>query len=169
MEEARRHSTSDDDLPIVEPLVGELVVAYAFDLPGSFVMVSSFALRELGMDPGDLWPLALENLVGAGFRIDIHDLGPVKQVVTGRGLEACSLLIPGIWDQLSVEMGGDLVAAVPARDVVLACAMADEVAVEVLAGTADDAYHAQTTHRLTLEILTWQGERWHLLDDLAAD
>lgn len=65
----RRVGISDDfielpagDTPISEELVGELLVMYAFDLPGRFDFVAPRHCKELGIDVGTLRELSVRNL-----------------------------------------------------------------------------------------------------------
>src|SRR5262249_46797070 len=51
-----------DQLPYTEPLVADLLVTYAFDLPGMFRMASGAAIAELGIRPEEARSLAIANL-----------------------------------------------------------------------------------------------------------
>ena len=111
-----------DQQPITEPLVGDLLVTYAFDLPELFAMVTLDSLADLGIKAEELRGIAISNIRKRIPKIEIHENGPILQIVTGESFEACTLLNGRFWDSLADEQeSGSLVVSVPHRDLVLAC------------------------------------------------
>ena len=115
-----------DQLPFSEPLVADLVVAYAFDLPGMFQMASLDSILELGIQKEDIRSVAIENLRRSLPEIGATDHGEFQRIVTGENLEACTLLAVRFWDQVTEETESEVVVAVPSRDVVLYCSSESE-------------------------------------------
>ena len=110
-----------DQWPVTEPLVGNLLVAYAFDLPAGFVMVRPQDLAQLGLSPDQLRKLSLENLRREMPEIAVEVNGDVHRVITGKNFEACTLLAPNFWTKVASQIDGEVIVAVPSRDVVLFC------------------------------------------------
>src|SRR5690349_18132885 len=52
----------EDDMPATGPLVADLLVTYAFDLPEAFQMVCARDVRRLGLSPEQLRSVAVANL-----------------------------------------------------------------------------------------------------------
>ncbi len=53
-----------EQMPYTEPLVADLLIAYAFDLPGLFQILTKADLQRLDLTPGELRRIALTNLRG---------------------------------------------------------------------------------------------------------
>src|SRR5689334_3827492 len=84
-----------DQLPITEPLVGNLVVSYAFDLPQGLLLVRQQDLAQLGIPADGVRKVALENLKKQMPQIVVDPQGTdqeVLRIVTGGQWEACTLL-----------------------------------------------------------------------------
>jgi uncharacterized protein YtpQ (UPF0354 family) len=102
----RDRGVPHDQMPVTEPLVADLLVTYAFDLPEMFKMASGVDLQRLSIAHAELRPLALANLRRQMPRIGIADEPPLRRIVTGNDLEACSLLANSFWDGLAGDMPG---------------------------------------------------------------
>lgn len=152
-----------DQLPVTEPLVGDLVVSYALELPDMFEMVMPHHLARLGIALEELRPLAVENLRKKLTQIGVAkegDSGLLYRVYTGNNLEACTLLAYSWWQDRAQELGLSIVAAAPNRDVVLFCNGESELAVRKLLVECFH-YHAQeTTHALSQQLYVWRGDGW---------
>lgn len=104
------------DIPVTEQLAGELLITYVFDLPGMFRYVSAGDCTRLHLAPGDLRPLAAGNLTRRRSRPQIKPAASAAMFVLDGDLEASLLLVDHLWDQIGPQLPGDLIAAVPARD-----------------------------------------------------
>ncbi|MBB5065550.1 DUF1444 family protein [Granulicella mallensis] len=104
---------------VSEHLVADLFVVYAVDWPDRTATLSQSEFKKLGLDMSGLRQLAVENLRGMLANIECHDGGLWSMVSAGGTYEASILLLDTFWDQVREEVEGDLVAVVPARDVLL--------------------------------------------------
>ena len=93
----RERIKNEDDMPVTEPLVADLLVTYAFDLPDSFQMVRRRDVTELGLPPEQLRAIAIANLKRQVGNFGYQGDPPLVQVVTGNDLEACVLLLDDFW------------------------------------------------------------------------
>lgn len=157
-----RQEVSDDQMPIIDPIAGDLAVVYVFDLPQGFVMVSEMRKRELGLTTGQLRQVALQNLrrqmPGISRRVD----PPLMAVVTGNHLEACVLLLNEFWCALASEMPGGIVVSVPHRDVLLVTSADSEQGLARLREVTDDAFGREPTHSLSADLFRWTGTGWEV-------
>ena len=110
---------SEEETPVTEPLVGDLLVTYALDLPEMFQMVSGHDLQKLGLSPEQLRSIAIDNLKHQIGEVGHEGEPPGLQLVVGNDLEACLLLVDGVWESLAQSVPGEMVVGVPARDVLL--------------------------------------------------
>ena len=106
-------------LPVTRPLAGDLLVSYVVSLPDVYRFVSRQNMLELGLNAESIHQLALDNLGRLLPEVDVQDLALFKAILTNQHLEACSLLLPDLWDRLSKQTAGDLLMAVPAQESVV--------------------------------------------------
>jgi uncharacterized protein YtpQ (UPF0354 family) len=149
-----------DQMPYTEPLAADLLVAYAFDMPGLFMMASAAAIAKLGVPPDDVRRTALANLKRQLPEVGVQDLGPVRRVVTGENLEACILLAPTFWDEVAEQVEGDVVALAASRDDLLFCGSDSEEGVEALRVLAPELNKAQGNHGLSETLIVWRDGQW---------
>jgi uncharacterized protein YtpQ (UPF0354 family) len=150
----------EDQLPFTEPLVADLLVAYAFDLPGMFAMANGASISELGIAPGEVRSLAIANLKRQLREIGYEEDGPVRRIVTGENLEACMLLIDDLWNHIAAETASEVVVAVPSRDVVLFCSSRSTEGIAALHQLSIEVLKKESTHALTDQLLVWRDGRW---------
>jgi|GEM_PF-1794430 len=153
-----------DQMPITQPLVGELLVTYAFDLKHMFEMVNPDSIVDLGITPEELPGIALDNLSERVPNIQIRKNGPLLQIVTGGNHEACTILNGEFWDNLAEQSKGPLIVAVPHRDVVVACSADDADAVEQLRVLVAEATGSGDDHNLTNQLLTTSNGVWQVYE-----
>ena len=67
-----------DQLPYTEPLVADLVVSYAFDLPCLFMMASGDTIAGLGVPLSEARAVAVANLERQLSRVGFTDHGPFR-------------------------------------------------------------------------------------------
>jgi uncharacterized protein YtpQ (UPF0354 family) len=156
----REMEIPEDQMPVTEPLVADLLVTYAFDVPGMFQMVTYNAMKVLGIGPEDIRQLALANLKRQLPQIGIATQEPIQRIVTGENLEACVLLATRFWDNVAAKTEGEVVAVVPSRDLILFCSSKSELGIELLRGAAEDLLAAEQTHGLSKQLLTWRNGKW---------
>ena len=102
-----------------EHLAADIWVVYGLDLPMSMKTIGESVLQELGIKPDELRPLACENLRRILPEIQHHGTGPWYFVTAGADYVASILLLDEAWENWEETIEGDIVAAVPARDVLL--------------------------------------------------
>ena len=151
-----------DDLPLTTPLVADLLVTYAFDLPEAFRMVRVRDAQALGLSPEALHATAVAN-----FK-QLADIGrkgepPLLQVVTGNDLEACVLLHDEFWGMLTDKIPPEIVVGVPTRDILLITTSAStQGGLEKLREAIQSARTGDNTHWLTENLLVRRGDKWEV-------
>jgi uncharacterized protein YtpQ (UPF0354 family) len=110
----------DKAVVISEHLAGDLFIVYAVDWPDHTASLSQSEFEKLGFTMSELRQLAVENLKGLLPDTECHgDGGSYVMATAGGNYEASILLMDSFWDQVHEDVDGDLVATVPARDVLL--------------------------------------------------
>lgn len=111
-----------DDSPVMRPFAADLVVMYAIDLPSHFQFVAYRDLRKASITEEELHSIALRNLPARVPKIELHGQPPKYMVTAGGNFEATLLLLDSMWEQFEEQMPGELLAVVPARDLLFVSA-----------------------------------------------
>ncbi len=156
----KRTSIPADQMPLTQPYVADLYLTYAFDLRDTFMMAGVAVIAEMGLNAKEAREVASANLRRQLPEIGVVEDGQIHRVVTGANLEACTLLISDFWKQVQQELGNQLVAVVPSRDVVLFCDGSSPEAVSELRTKAAEICEEGGTHALSTRLLTWKDDAW---------
>jgi uncharacterized protein YtpQ (UPF0354 family) len=119
LKEILANFTEDDKQTVTEHLAGDLWIVYAFDTPETIVTMQKTHLRELELNTQELRALAIENLRRILPPVLQHGDGPVYLLTAGADYVASLLLFDDVWAEIQETTAGDIVAAVPSRDVLL--------------------------------------------------
>lgn len=127
---------------VVRPFVADLHLVLAFDGEHTQHLATRRSLERLGIDSSDVMTLARQNLATKVAEVEqrtLDDEGPrVGMLVTGGDLEASLLLLDDVWARVALGLEGDVVACVPARDVVLFADTASDGAIARMGEIADE-------------------------------
>jgi uncharacterized protein YtpQ (UPF0354 family) len=131
----------DVPLPIHRPLVENLLVMYAFDLPERFAFLNQQEASNLNLSPLELHDLAINNLLSRLENIDIQQMNdlPVFCLEIGGNLDASLMLLQEVRDVMANDVPGEIVAAVQA--------------------VVEDVW-ANADHLLSRQLWIWQDEQW---------
>lgn len=123
--------------PIFEELNDELVIIYAEDTDKITRYLSSTEIA--GFEPGKLRALAIDNLMRLMPRIEMRQIAEGAFMITSHADYGASLvLIDSIWSGDQIKVNGDIVVAVPAKDVVLATGSRDAKNLKAMRQLASD-------------------------------
>lgn len=107
------------DPTVREHLVADLWIVYALDSPKLTTSLGESQMKALKIAPEELRSLALTNLRNILPETEQHGDGPWYMLTAGGDYTASLLLFDDLWSELQESVEGDIVVAVPARDVVL--------------------------------------------------
>jgi uncharacterized protein YtpQ (UPF0354 family) len=167
----RQEAPSDDAIVLPseygfleDELVGELFILYAFDLPGHFRYVNEHDRQTLGLNPDGLRSLATRNLTQRRSKPEIlRPNGPAMMFRLDGELEASLLLVDHLWPQFVRDIPGELVVAVPSRDVLAVSGTEIPGGVETLRYAARRAWERPTANPerlLTQSLLVRRDNSW---------
>lgn len=172
----RRHEGGQDDLvPLVrqeqhsfsQHLVGPLWVTYAVESKHALATVTPDDLTSLGLDLTAAQGLALENLrrrlpppVITGHS------GVYMLTLPGEGghFEASLLLLDEVWDRAAPLVKGDVVAALPCRDLLFVTGTNDPEGLKKVRGMAADALEKHLEHPVTQQLFVRREGTWRPFD-----
>lgn len=154
-------SMTPDEFPIFEDLTPYLIVGYAFDFPDHFEFVNERHCERLGLHPGDLRALAVRNLTRRRAAPQLKQLPGGVMFVVGGDMEASLLLADHIWPQIEAGLAGDLIAAVPARDILLATGSEVPGGLHLLRRGIETTWRKSETRLLLTKTLLYRdGNTW---------
>jgi len=157
----REMDVPPNEVPFTESLVADLLLAYAFDLPGMFRMVKESDLQRLGLTPSALRAIALKNLRSQVAKIKAEGQGtPVVFLTAGKDFGACLLLMDEVWEDLSTKLPDEIVVAVPGRGIVLATSSQWPEGLALMRELTDGALVREHTHALTDRFLVRRQDVW---------
>ena len=130
----------------VDDFNNELVIIYALDDSNRMRFLTADELA--GIKRNELKALAVENLIRIVPKIEVRSDGNVSMMTAGGDYAASLLLLDDIWTGGQVKVNGDIVVAIPARDVVLVTGSQNRTGLkqmrEAVAKLADGPYRLTT-------------------------
>lgn len=153
--------------PLADNLAGELLIMYAFDLPGHFEYLSCRDCQSLGIDHASLRSLSVRNLTRRRTKPEIlRPSGAAFMLRLDGDLEASLLLADHLWPQLQRRVGGEIVVAVPSRDVLAISGTGITGGVQALRRAVARAWQHPVNPKLALtrSPLVRRGQSWHVFD-----
>jgi uncharacterized protein YtpQ (UPF0354 family) len=155
----------EDDKPYTEPLVGDLLVTYAFDLPEAFQMVRKGDVAELRLTPQQLRETAVANLKSRVGQGGYQGDPPVLRVVLGNNFDACALLYDDLWAMLGQKISPEIVVGVPHRDAVLMTTTAStKGGLEQIRAMVTDIHAEDEVHGLTRDLFVRRQNKWEVFE-----
>jgi uncharacterized protein YtpQ (UPF0354 family) len=168
------------DAPIREPFVGDIYVSYVLDFTDRYEYVAPRRCAELGLAPESLREQGTANLRTrrAGLAMDwsagakavsirFRDDDPGERAVRpGRAtlaLDASLVLDDDLMDKLSQDVEGDLVVAMPARDVLMASGTAHQDGLAELRRTVQRVWATGEDRLISRDLLVRRRSEWAVL------
>jgi uncharacterized protein YtpQ (UPF0354 family) len=142
--------------PVYEDLSKDLVIVYAEDTPKNMRYFNRTDLEEAKIDPKELRGIATENLKRIIPKIERHGENGLYMFTAGGDYEASLLLFDSIWEDLRTKVKGDIVVAVPTRDLLVVTGSEDADGLQRVRKVAKDAT-ATGTYRLTSQLFLYEN------------
>jgi hypothetical protein len=151
---------TEDSLPVVRPMVADLVLSFAVDAGEAFVSVTQGLARKHGLDDIALMSAAFDNMAAAMQSMSVKRLGPVFQVEVPNDLSAGTFYVPEFWEDIKRQLGAAPVAIFAHRNLVCFTAQGDEEGLKFLQYAAGKV-SADDAHTLSKYLYRWDsGVRW---------
>jgi len=153
----------DDKQPLTELLAGDLVVTYVVDTGQERRLVRTDDLEALGISADEIMDRALADLTDDLSEVQLGEHSHLMMVQTGADLEACTLLLAGLWDQLAEQLDGDVAVGAPSTDIVLIADSASTEAMDELRRAAAQLHDPNAPNGLSAQLFVWRNGRWDVL------
>jgi uncharacterized protein YtpQ (UPF0354 family) len=137
----------------------DLVIVYAEDGPRNIRYFGTDDLAKINLARGDLRALAVKNLRTLVPDIDCKAMGELYLLTAGGMYEASLLLADGIWTGDQIKVSGEIVVAIPTRDVLLITGSKNSAGLTLLRQKATEL--ARTApYRLTPKLFVFRGGKF---------
>ena len=150
------NATGPSDL-VSRPFLADMQVFYAFDQPQSISYLTEDGLIALGLEHDTLAALAWKNFQALDFEIRVE--GDWIYLVTFDGnYESTLILSDALWTDIARQIG-DIVAIVPARDLVVFTNPGWEGALDSIRGISA-SYETEFSYPISGALLRWTKDGW---------
>lgn len=153
-EEARARGSPQEQL--AERFSHDLVVAYAEDSARTFRYLTT---REYAGNRAELRTLAVTNLLRVLPDLEVRIFNPHVTIVSvGDDYTSSLLLLGDVWTSGRIKVKGDIVVAIPARDVILVTGSRSGTLKNFRAAVED--LHAKSPHALSNALFVYRDNRF---------
>lgn len=143
---------------VYEDLNSELVILYAEDSPKNIRYFGPKDLEKAHIGRAELRELACENLKRILPKIERRGADGLYMLTAGGDYEASLLLLNSVWDDLRKEVRGDIVVAIPTRDLLLVTGSQDAQGIAKIKQIMQKAF-AEGSYRLTTKLFVFRDEK----------
>jgi len=165
--------------PLTQPLVGDLLVAFAFPLPGGLQWLTRGQFRELGLSEGDLrkqsqdfFLQSLSQLKGQPLKASQLGLEFEETLLTtlrvGNQHEASLLLLEHVWNQLADQLQDEVVVAIPSEERLMFTGLQNSTGLLAMARLAAQAFQESGPKALSPDLFIWRAGWQPLASPLSA-
>ena len=160
MEARRKEKTLENVHDIYN---SELIVVYAEDSPRNIRYLTRSDLGALNLAVADLRRLSVENLKRLLPEPEIRNLSGIYQITAGGDYDASLLLLDSLWRPEKIQVNGEIVAAIPARDCLLVTGSVDAGGLAKIARMAQGMF-AQAPYRISSKLFVFRNGAFEVLD-----
>jgi len=154
-----------DLLPLIDTFVGDLDIRYVFDADSGYRYLTERDLKTLKLSRDQLPALALANQRRLYPRITVERPTPfVGMFANGGDLEPGKMLDFEFWEKEKSRFGGEIVCAVPARDVCWFTGLKPADNVSNLRINTERVHKEAGERAISRLLFLWRNKRWELLE-----
>jgi uncharacterized protein YtpQ (UPF0354 family) len=149
---------------VSEKLAADLNVLYAIDSEGSIAYFTETNRVALNLELTALRSLAVTNLKRLVPKVSRQGQGTVFRLVADGNYESSLLLAGNLWDDQAKAVQGEIVAAVPSRDVLMFTGSASTEGLRELKAAAANL-HANGSHAVSPTLIVRRNGHWEKFSD----
>lgn len=146
-----------------ERLAADLWVVYAVDRPESISYLSETQRKTLALEMPELRTLAIANLRRILPPLQRQGEHTVFMLTAGGNFEASVLLLDDVWDEQEKAVSGEIVAAVPTRDVLVFTGSKSAAGLEAVHGSVRRLDGA--SYQVSKRLIVRQNKHWVAYDE----
>lgn len=144
---------------VYEDFSPDLIILYAEDSPKNIRYLGPKDLELGKIERSELRALARENLKRLLPKVERHGTNGLYMFTCGGNYEASLLLLDSIWGSDKMDVKGDLIVAIPTRDLLLVTGSQDQRGIEKLRQMTEAAA-TSGSYRLTKKLFVYRNGRF---------
>jgi uncharacterized protein YtpQ (UPF0354 family) len=144
---------------VSERFVADLHIVYATDRDGIIAFLMESDQKRFNLELPSLRNLAVTNLKRISQPVQQRSKGPVFMVTTGDGYSSSLLLLDDFWKAKTNSVQGEIVAVVPARDIVFFTGSASADGIQQMQQIAEKIF-ATGDHVISKTLLVRHNDHW---------
>ena len=144
---------------VYEEYNSDLIILYAEDSPKNISYFKPEDLEKAHINRSELRSLACDNLKRLLPKIEQQGGNGLFMVTAGGDYESSLLLFDSIWQDFQKEVRGDVIAAIPTRDLLLVTGSKDQQGIEHLKQMVQKA-SAEGSYRLTTNLFVYRNGKF---------
>ncbi|CAM1348543.1 DUF1444 family protein [Tenacibaculum halocynthiae] len=155
------NSVADYKVPelIWEPYNEDLIIVYAEDREESIHYFNQKEFEKLEISKDTLLEFSVNNLNNVLPKIEKIGENGNFGLIAGGDYEVSLLLMTDIWTKENFDVNGEIVIAIPNRDLVFITGSNDKEAIEKLKGTVKESYETGN-HSISTNFYKWNGKKF---------
>ncbi|GAB1448226.1 hypothetical protein MASR2M44_12340 [Bacteroidota bacterium] len=158
--------SEQNDPYVWEEYTNALSIFYALDQDDSIRYLKQSELNALGIPLEDLRDLAVGNLLNLIPDMERQGEDGYYMLTAGGNYEASLLLADSIWNQENFPVDGELVTAIPARDVLLITGSNHKEGIDQMRKAVEDIYFTGS-YSVSPELFVFKEGRFEALSEEA--
>ena len=140
----------------------ELIIIYAEDSPNNIRYITPQDLDKVSVKKNELKSIATANLRNILPKIELHS-GPLISMITAGGdYDASLLLFDDLWRSDLPKVDGEIVVAIPSRDLLLFTGSNNSAGIAKLREVASKSAH-EAAYRLTGQLFIYRKGKFEVL------
>lgn len=164
LEELKRIRPNDEIEYLYEKYNDELFIFYAQDTEHSISYLIKDNIEEYNINTEDLRATSIENLLNILPEIQSHGENGYFMLTAGGDYEASLILEESIWTKENFKVKGEIVIAVPARDLVLITGNEDREGLKRLQETIAEI-NQTGSYLVSDKLFIWGGGKFEVYDE----
>lgn len=155
------NSVKDYKVPelIWEPYNEDLIIVYAEDKEESIHFFNQEEFEKLKISKDTLLEFSLNNLNSVLPKIEKVGENGNFGLIAGGNYEVSLMLVTSIWTKQNFEVNGEIVIAIPNRDLVFITGSNDNEAIEKLKGKIKESFKTGH-HSISTSFYKWNGNKF---------
>lgn len=145
--------------PAHEPYNADLLILFAEDTDVSVRYLNQEHLKEIDFPTADRRAKSIKNLKALLPKIEAQGADGTYMLSAGGYYEASLLLFDDIWQSGQLPVKGELVVAVPARDILVITGSDDPAGLEIMGRIVSDVI-ANATYTITDQLFVYRDGRF---------
>jgi uncharacterized protein YtpQ (UPF0354 family) len=145
---------------VFEDFSPDLIIVYAEDSPKNIRYLTPADLEQVKIERGELRALACENLKRLLPKIERHGTNGLYMVTAGGDYEASLLLLDSMWSGGPMDVQGDIVVAIPTRDLLLVTGSQNTPGIEKVKQMVKEA-SSSGSYRLSPKLFVYRDGKFH--------